>query len=635
MKRLRYMLVLLLLAVTLTPAAVAQRLSVDFRQAANKHNRVPAGEVYWINSIVQRSNSIYTEGMSVPQRLMLVGIPVRPGNNHLLTFSHQATKSGKHAYDYLTSYKQALDASDAIAGPTTLFQLNECGEALGPPKTMPATCATIRSTGYSYTVDIPDAMGILLGHSVASSIAAYEASFGNRTLTIHGDAPILSAMLRFDGYGKGPEATAGYTLMWNSKSSSILIEMAGHLGVGIDVPSVGSGIGYGPGLGSGSIKGASFHFKLDRLDGISLGNRDNQVMGSAIAMPLTCDISGTAFACAGSRNTYGYANAASGLTYAWSLSNNTSGASIVGPATGATVSVDAGLNTGGYTLTVTVSNGTMSITCPTVVTVDAVTAAAQSTPILCHGGTSTITISANGGTPPYKGTGTFSRGAGSHLFTVTDANGCTGNVTVSVTEPPDLGANSLAGTYNCTTNLTEVEVKAHGGKPPYKGTGRFYKGNGIHHFTVTDGNGCDATTTITITQPASVVNASAIAAGQIQCFGGTTTVTVSATGGTTPYQGTGTFTLGAGTHSFTVTDANGCTDIASITLTEPASAINVSAVAASQIQCHGGTTTVDVTATGGTPPYQGTGSFTLGAGTHSFTVTDANGCSATASITLT
>ena len=44
------------------------------------------------------------------------------------------------------------------------------------------------------------------------------------------------------------------------------------------------------------------------------------------------------------------------------------------------------------------------------------------------------------------------------------------------------------------------------------------------------------------------------------CAGGNGTVVVTASGGTGPYTGTGTFTVAAGApYSFTVTDANGCT----------------------------------------------------------------------------
>ena len=117
------------------------------------------------------------------------------------------------------------------------------------------------------------------------------------------------------------------------------------------------------------------------------------------------------------------------------------------------------------------------------------------------------------------------------------------------------------------------------------------------------------------------------------CNGGSSTVTVSATGGTAPYSGIGSFSVTAGTYNYTVTDANGCASTTSITVTEP-SALSASSSQGAAILCFGGTTTVTVSATGGTAPYSGTGSFTAGAGSPVYTVTDANGCTTTTTITI-
>ncbi|MBC7902523.1 MAG: hypothetical protein H7Y27_03845, partial [Gemmatimonadaceae bacterium] len=55
-------------------------------------------------------------------------------------------------------------------------------------------------------------------------------------------------------------------------------------------------------------------------------------------------------------------------------------------------------------------------------------------------------------------------------------------------------------------------------------------------------------------------------AGIISCPGGNTTVTVSATGGTAPYAGTGIFTVTAGSYTYNITDANGCTGSTTISV---------------------------------------------------------------------
>src|SRR5262249_35893934 len=154
---------------------------------------------------------------------------------------------------------------------------------------------------------------------------------------------------------------------------------------------------------------------------------------------------------------------------------------------------------------------------------------------------------------------------------------------------------------------------------------------GTYTFTVTDANGCTSNTTCTVTEPPQLV--ASCTAVNVLCNGGDGSITVSATGGTAPYTGTGTFTKKAGTFSFTVTDANGCTSTTPCTGTEPPQP--VASCSATNALCFGGDGSITVSATGGTAPYTGTGTFTHKAGTFSFTVTDANGCTSTTTCTVT
>src|SRR5215510_15039644 len=102
-----------------------------------------------------------------------------------------------------------------------------------------------------------------------------------------------------------------------------------------------------------------------------------------------------------------------------------------------------------------------------------------------------------------------------------------------------------------------VNISAACSTPPYAGTGNFTAGPGTHNYTVSDANGCTAATSITVNQSVAPLNAIATA-GSINCYGGTTSVTVSAVGGAPPYAGTGNFIVGAGTHNYSITDASGC-----------------------------------------------------------------------------
>jgi len=92
---------------------------------------------------------------------------------------------------------------------------------------------------------------------------------------------------------------------------------------------------------------------------------------------------------------------------------------------------------------------------------------------------------------------------------------------------------------------------------------------GTYTFTVTNAAGCTASSTITITEPTAL--AITATPGTITCNGGTTTVSLSATGGTGAYTYSGaSTTVTAGTYSYTVTDANNCTASTSISVSQPA-----------------------------------------------------------------
>ena len=292
-----------------------------------------------------------------------------------------------------------------------------------------------------------------------------------------------------------------------------------------------------------------------------------------------------------------------------------------------------GLTAGTYTFTITDFNNCTTTADVTITEPAVLTATANAGTIACNGGSTSITVSANGGTAPFTGTGTFTVSAGPYSYTVTDANGCTSIASGTITEPTTLVASESAGTITCNGGTTTITISANGGTAPFSGIGTFTVSAGPYSYTVTDANGCTSIASGTLTQPAtSVASASA---GTIACYGGTTTITISANGGTAPFDGTGTFTVNAGPYSYTVTDANGCTSIASGTITQPTAL--VASASPSTISCNGSNSTVTVSATGGTAPYVSTsiGTFTHAVGDYSYTVTDANGCTALASGTIT
>src|SRR5439155_1495459 len=172
-----------------------------------------------------------------------------------------------------------------------------------------------------------------------------------------------------------------------------------------------------------------------------------------------------------------------------------------------------------------------STTTGTITQPNAIVASSSNTAILCHGGSSTVTVSATGGTGPYGGTGTFSVPAGTYSYTVTDHNGCMSTTTGDITEPSTVVASSSNTAILCQGGNSTVTVSATGGTAPYTGTGTFSVPAGTYSYTVTDANSCTSTTTGTITEPSTALSASSSNTA-ILCNGGSSTVTVSATGGT-------------------------------------------------------------------------------------------------------
>jgi hypothetical protein len=240
------------------------------------------GNCHWIGSIlINPSNSLYVEGMSVPQQAILTGIAPTAGNLHTLTFEVDFTKGGQHGYDWLTSYAQAVAAA-ANAGIT--LTLNPCGPEL--PASLVTPCNSLRGGTNMVAVTVPDDPFVSSDGSTQSRINGYESVFGDRTITIYGDASISAASLTLahsvPNLGDTGDSDVFYTLSWTSTSTEILIEMAGHLAKGGTEPDA-----WGPGEGISSIQGGPSHFSLRQLDGGSTGNQDNPISSSGVVPAQT------------------------------------------------------------------------------------------------------------------------------------------------------------------------------------------------------------------------------------------------------------------------------------------------------------------------------------------------------------
>jgi hypothetical protein len=207
------------------------------------------------------------------------------------------------------------------------------------------------------------------------------------------------------------------------------------------------------------------------------------------------------------------------------------------------------------------------------------------TNIDCNGlATGSSTVTPSGGTAPYSYA--WSNGAtsqtvnnlpsGIYIVTVTDANGCTEQMSVTITQPQSsLLTTATQVNVSCYGNPSgSINLSVSGGTGPYVyswSNGSTTQditnlAGGSYTGTVTDVLGCTASTSVTITEPAAL-SLTTTSTDEMMGMDGTATVTVS--GGTPNYMyywmpGGSTMAsisgLAAGTYSVMVLDANGCGD---------------------------------------------------------------------------
>lgn len=336
---------------------------------------------------------------------------------------------------------------------------------------------------------------------------------------------------------------------------------------------------------------------------------------------------------------------------------------------GATTKDVKGVPIGYYTVVVTDTNGCVVSSGIEVVEADLVLDVVGSVNhVLCKGkATGSISVTIVGGNAPYQykwadGSLALNRSGlvvGTYQFTVIDANTCFKIIPFTVTEPPAL-AYSIRNRQDVSCSGGSdgaVELTASGGVPPYQltwndgatGFSRSALAAGTLMGTLTDANGCSTSVSVSITQPPPLTATYTVV--PVACFGQSTgRITVSPSGGTPPYSytwSTGASTPDllnqpAGTYSLTVQDAKGCTSTANIPITQPSAPLNLTVTTDSVVCAGTATGQLNPVVTGGTPPYTYAWSdgSSLGtrpnvvAGLYSLTVTDANGCTVSQTVSV-
>ncbi|WP_435357828.1 LamG-like jellyroll fold domain-containing protein [Emticicia sp. SJ17W-69] len=366
--------------------------------------------------------------------------------------------------------------------------------------------------------------------------------------------------------------------------------------------------------------------------------------------------------------------ASGGTSYSWTGVNGFS-STIQNP----TIPNVTALTTGNYMVTVTNANG-CTATATTAVTINPlpIPTIGSNSP-KCVG--STLNLTASGGTSySWAGVNGFSSTAqnptipnvtalatGNYMVTVTNANGCTATATTAVTinplPTPTIGSNSpkcVGSTLNLTasggTSYSWTGVNGFSStaqNPTIPNVTALATGN--YMVTVTNANGCTATATTAVT--INPLPTPTIGSNSPKCVGSTLNLTAS---GGTSYSWTGVngfsstiqnptipnvTALATGNYMVTVTNANGCTATATTNIT--INPLPIPTIGSNSPKCVG--STLNLTASGGTSySWTGVNGFSstaqnptipnvtaLTTGNYMVTVTNANGCTATATTAVT
>ncbi|MBV6441140.1 MAG: hypothetical protein EPGJADBJ_02819 [Saprospiraceae bacterium] len=257
-----------------------------------------------------------------------------------------------------------------------------------------------------------------------------------------------------------------------------------------------------------------------------------------------------------------------------------------------------GLTAGTYSVTITDAAGCSVSLSQTLVAPAAVVITPATVAPKCFGeATGAISTTTTGGTPSYQYlwsnnavTASISNlSAGTYMLTVTDANGCKGTVSQTLTDPDPVTISPFPENPKCNGEATgSITANVDGGTEPYQylwsnnaATATINNLNaGTYTLTVTDANGCTGTMSQTLTNPPllQITPGNILHPSQGQNNGSINTTVSGGTGTLTfiwfrnnSLYASGTKDLSnlpQGNYRLEVTDANGCTASFTYNLTE-------------------------------------------------------------------
>jgi len=267
---------------------------------------------------------------------------------------------------------------------------------------------------------------------------------------------------------------------------------------------------------------------------------------------------------------------------------------------------------GAYTIQVTSPSCGTVTSSPATVSTSSISASISGNTSIPTGGTTTLTAQPSGASSYSWSNGATSQsitvGAGSYSVTVTNAQGCSStantNVTVDAACTPTISASnggvicnggSITLSVGNASNFSDFQWQLNGANIG-GATGATYSATAPGSYSVVATGSCGAVTSSAITVTTSSVSAS-ISGNTTVPTGGTTTLTAQPSGMTYTWSNGATsqsITVGAGTYSVTVTNAQGCSSTANATVNENVGCTPSVNASNGGIICNGGSITLSL-----------------------------------------
>lgn len=336
-----------------------------------------------------------------------------------------------------------------------------------------------------------------------------------------------------------------------------------------------------------------------------------------------------------------------------------------------------GLAAGSYTVTVTDNDGCSASTSTSIGSSGSVTLSETHVDETCTAGNGSINLTITGthttidwdndGTGDNDDSANLSGlSAGTYSVTVNNAGNCPATLSVTLTDTSGPSVSTTQVNTTCGNSNGSVDLTVSGGTAPYSfqwdndGTADSDDTEdvaglvaGTYNVTVTDATGCTAITNVTITNtagptlsatPTNETCSNANGSIDLMVMDGTGPFTYAWNNGLTTEDISG---LGSGTFMVTVTDANGCMQTTSATVSNTVGP-TLSVTPTNSVDCNTDDGSIDLMVSGGTSPYtydwdsdgyempdnDTEDLSSLAAGAYMVIVTDANGCTASISTSV-